>query len=117
MESEKERNLCVLFVSPTSNYTIISITVSVKNYHVSALISDEKLTLLYQVRFSFFYVISFHRLYLSKQFINAQVSGDDVSCKYQVQPGVCDKSFGIDVAKLANFPSDVIQEADQRLQW
>ena len=50
------------------------------NYHVKALVSDDKLTLL-----------------------------------YKLEPGVCDKSFGIDVAKLANFPQGVIEDARRRI--
>ena len=53
---------------------------SVSNYHVSALVEEDKLTLL-----------------------------------YQLQPGVCDKSFGIDVAKIAHFPAPVIAEARRRI--
>ena len=50
------------------------------NYHVKALVNDDKLTLL-----------------------------------YKLEPGVCDKSFGIDVAKLANFPQGVIEDARRRI--
>ena len=50
------------------------------NYHVSALVSDDKLTLL-----------------------------------YQLQPGVCSKSFGVDVASIAHFPQHVIDDAKKRI--
>ena len=52
----------------------------VSNYHVSALVEDEKLTLL-----------------------------------YQLQSGVCSKSFGVDVAKIAHFPDTVIRDARRRI--
>ena len=58
----------------------LNIFTIVSNYHVSALVEDDKLTLL-----------------------------------YQLQPGVCSKSFGVDVAKIAHFPDKVIQDARRRI--
>ena len=34
----------------------------------------------------------------------------------QVKPGVCDKSFGLHVAKIAHFPPEVISDAADRLR-
>jgi len=77
----KEIGCFTLFTTHYTELTKLAVDITtVKNYHVTAMISDEKLTLL-----------------------------------YQILPGVCDKSFGIHVAKLANFPPDLIADANQRL--
>lgn len=45
----------------------------------------------------------------------AHVSSDsadqsqDITLLYKVEPGICDQSFGIHVAQLANFPENVVK--------
>jgi DNA mismatch repair ATPase MutS len=45
--------------------------------------------------------------------VNALVSpnGNDITMLYQVDPGPCEKSFGIEVAKIAKFPQSIIDSA------
>lgn len=43
----------------------------------------------------------------------AVADADSFTLLYQVRPGVMEKSFGIQVARLANFPEHVVQNAQE----
>jgi DNA mismatch repair protein MSH2 len=47
--------------------------------------------------------------------VSAITDHEKLTLLYEVQPGVCDKSFGLHVARLASFPESVVKEANDRV--
>lgn len=82
-----------------------------RNLHVTALTTDSTLTMLYKVKKGTWLLKHFLKLSLFDMFPWCLVVYD-VCDLFDL--GVCDQSFGIHVAELANFPKHVIANAREK---
>ena len=41
---------------------------------------------------------------------------DQLVMMYKMQPGACDQSFGLQVAKMVGFPDEVMRDAEEKLE-
>ena len=57
----------------------------------------------------------FYLILVRNYHVKAIVNEDKLTLLYKLEPGICDRSFGIDVAKLANFPQSVVEDARKRI--
>ncbi len=44
-------------------------------------------------------------------YVDAHTTASSITMKYEVRPGICDHSFGLHVATLANFPAAIVRNA------
>lgn len=48
--------------------------------------------------------------------VTAHAAGDALTLLYQVEEGICDQSFGINVAIMAKFPEEVVEHAKRKAE-
>ena len=86
LERLRETGCMVLFATHFLELTALAAEPGTCNYHVTALVSE------------------------SEQDKN---DAKDVVMLYSIEPGVCEKSFGIHVARAVDFPTDIVEHAER----
>ena len=90
--------------------------------HFFLLLWELLLLLLWKLERLFLFLLFLFSLHLSPApffffffffsiFLQAVTTKTSITMKYELQPGPCDRSFGIHVAELAQFPADVVEQA------
>ena len=63
-------------------------------------------------------IVDYHLSFPCLKNYNVEVeeTNEDIHFKYNIKPGAANKSYGIEVAKLAGVPTDVLNSAKQHLK-
>lgn len=88
----------------TSTYDGCGIAWSIADY----LASKTKCFTLFATHFHEITALAQSNSFVKNCFMEAIADNENFTLMYKVQPGIMDKSFGIHVAKLANFPETVV---------
>ncbi|XP_058062872.1 DNA mismatch repair protein spellchecker 1 [Anopheles bellator] len=96
----------------TSTYEGCGIAWSIAEW----LARESKCLTLFATHFQEITDLATYRSNVRNSHMEAIVDGERLTLLYQVKPGVMEKSFGIQVAKLAKFPTTVFELAEQFYQ-
>ncbi|QQP55751.1 hypothetical protein FKW44_000193 [Caligus rogercresseyi] len=96
----------------TSTYDGIGIALAV----AQKIISDLKIFTIFATHFFEITHLSASHEGVKNFHVSADTSSGSFTLLYKVLEGECNKSFGLEVAKLCNFPEELIKESTERLE-